>query len=79
MNEVEKNLGKLSVVRWKKHTLLGINIEIKDNTIKVDMVEQLEDCIEMFGGDVSTSVTSQTNKILSEVREYAKQLSDNKG
>ena len=79
MNEVEKNLGELSVVRWNKHTFLGINIKIKDNTIKVDMFEQLEDCIEMFGEDVNTSVTSQANKILSEVREYAKQLSEKKG
>ena len=45
INEVEKNLGELSVVIWKKHTFLVINIEIKDNTIKVDMVEQLEDSI----------------------------------
>ena len=58
MNEAEKNLGEISVVIWNKNTFLGINIEIKYSTIKVDMFEQLEDCIEMFGEDVSTSVTS---------------------
>ena len=41
INEVKKHFGDLSIVRRNKHTFLGTNIEIKDSTIKVDMVEQL--------------------------------------
>ena len=66
-------------MRGNKHTFLGIYIEIKYNTIHVDMVKQLEDCIEMSGEDVSTPIKYPANKILFEVREDAKQLSENKG
>ena len=48
INEEKKHFGEVSVVRGKNHTFLGTNIEIQDITIKVDMVEQLEDFIEMF-------------------------------
>ena len=41
--------------------------------------EQLEECIEMIGEDISTSVTSpETNKLF-EVREDCEQLSDKNG
>ena len=49
INKIKKNYGDLSVVRGNKHNLLGMNIYIKDNIIQVDMVEQLEECITMFG------------------------------
>ena len=50
-NEGKKHFGELTVVRGNKHAFLVINIQIKDNTIQVDMVEQLEECIEIFGED----------------------------
>ena len=65
-------------MRGNNHTFLVINIEIKDNTIQVYMVKQLEECIESFGEDVSTLVTSPATKNLFEVREDVKQLSENK-
>ena len=58
INEVKKHFEELSVVRDNRHTLLGVNIEIKDKTIQDNLVEQLEECIEMFGEDISTLVTS---------------------
>ena len=46
------------------HTFLGTNIDIKENTLKFDIVKKLEECIEMFGEDVSMSITSlATNKL----------------
>ena len=45
INEVKKHFGELSVVRGVDNNFLGINIEIKDNTIQVNLVEQLEECI----------------------------------
>ena len=47
--------------------------------IQVDMVEKLEECIEMFGKDVSKSVTYPATKKLFEVREDSEKLSDKKG
>ena len=52
---------------------------MRDNITQVNMDEQLEDCIEMFGADVSTLVTSLATKKVSEVREDVNQMSDNKG
>ena len=43
------------------------------------MVEQLEECIEMFGEDVSALVKYLATKKLFKVSEYSKQRSDNKG
>ena len=40
---MKKYLEDLSIVIGNKHTLLGINIEIKESIIQVDMVEQLEE------------------------------------
>ena len=54
--------GKLSIMIGNNNTFLGMNIEIKDSTIQVDMVKQLEECIEIFGEDVSTLVTSPETK-----------------
>ena len=42
INEVKKHFGEMSVVRGNKHNLLGVNIEIKESTIQVDMVKHLE-------------------------------------
>ena len=44
--------------------------------IQVDMVKRLEECMEIFGEDVSTLVTSPATKKFFEGREDAKQLSD---
>ena len=56
-----------------------MNIDIKGNTIKDDMVKQLEECIEMFVDGVSMSVTSPATKKLFEVRKDAKTFSEKKG
>ena len=64
INEVRKNSGELSVGRGNKHAFLGNNIYIKYSTIPVDVVKQLEDCIEIL---VRTSVCQShpcNNKIV---------------
>ena len=65
IKKLKKHFGNISVVRGNKHIFSGVNIEIKDKIIKIDMVKQLEDCIAMFGGNASTSMSSlATNKFL---------------
>ena len=49
ISNVKKVFGDIYVVRGNQNTLLGINIEIKENIIHVDMVKQLEECIEILG------------------------------
>ena len=65
-------------MRGNRHNFLGFNIYIKDSTIQVNMVKKLEECIEMFGEDISTLITYPATKKLFEVREYAEQLSEKK-
>ena len=45
INEVKKSYGELSVVRGKKHTFTIMYIQIKDSTIKFDVVKRLKECI----------------------------------
>ena len=37
----KEKIGYLSVVRGNKHTFLGVNIEINNNIIHIDIVEKL--------------------------------------
>ena len=64
INELKKHFGDLYVVGGNMHNFLGTNIEKKDRMAQVNMVEKLEDCIEMFGEDVSTLVTYPATKKL---------------
>ena len=78
INGMKKYVRELSIVIVNKHTFLGINIEIQDSTIQFSIVENLEECIEIFGEDVSTLVTYPATNIFFKVREDAKQLIDKK-
>ena len=49
INRLKKKIGDLSVVRENLHTFLGMKKEIKYNIIQVGVVEQLEECIAIFG------------------------------
>ena len=53
INEVKKKIGELSLVRGGGHAFLVMNIEIKYSMIQVNMVKQLEECINFL---VRTSV-----------------------
>ena len=56
-------------MRGKKHTLPGMNIEIKDNIIHIYMVKYMRKCMKMFGEDDSVPVLSLETKNIPEVRE----------
>ena len=62
INEVKNCFVELYIVRSNKHTFLRMNVEIKEIMIQVYMVKYLEECIGMFGDDVSTLVTSTETK-----------------
>ena len=48
INDAKKVFGELSIVRGNKNTFLVISIDIKDITTQVDMVKQMEECINIF-------------------------------
>ena len=62
INEVKKSFGEISVVRGNKRAFLRTNIKIKDNTIQIGIIKNLEECIEMFGEGVSKMVTYPATK-----------------
>ena len=71
---MKKHFGDLKVSRGKKHTFLGMNIEILDKKIQIDMREQLQEAIGMFPGNTSMKVSSPASRYLFQVDDNAKQL-----
>ena len=60
INDLKKNFGELVVTRGKKHTLLGININItEDKMVKIEIKEHLLEAIEAFGENIDEKVTTQ--------------------
>ena len=68
INKVKKHIVELSILIGNKHTILDMNIEVRDNIIQVDMVKKLKECKTIFVEDISTSVSSPETKKLFEVR-----------
>ena len=46
--KIEQKFDKMTVSYGKRYTYLGMNFEIKNNTVVMEMVEYLEDCIRDF-------------------------------
>ena len=46
LDEISKNFGDLSITRGNKHNFLGMNIEIKDRKVYIDMEHQVEEALE---------------------------------
>ena len=47
---IDDKFGDTTVHRGKKHTLLGIDIQLKDDgTVEISMDDYVTECIETFG------------------------------
>ena len=54
-----KDFGKLSIIRGKDHTFLGMDIKIRDNKkIKIDTIEKTREAIAWIGEEIEKSVFS---------------------
>ena len=53
---IKKYFGDFSIVRGGKHTFLGMSIEIKNNVIHIDMVQNMKECMTVFGEDNKTVI-----------------------
>ena len=49
INDISKHFGKLTVSRGKKHDYLGMNIELKDRKVHIEMRHQLLEALEWGG------------------------------
>jgi len=77
INDINKHFGELVVTRGKKHCFLGMNLEIKDIKIEMDMVEQIREAIETFGEDISEKVVTPAARRLHYVDKDDEQLGEN--
>jgi hypothetical protein len=53
LDEIKKHFGELVISRGDKHDLLGMHVEMnqKDRTLEIQMKDQLQEAIDMFGKD----------------------------
>ena len=59
LDQIASHFGELSITRGTKHDFLGMNIEIEDRKIYIDMYHQVEEALE-WGGSASRHQTSHT-------------------
>ena len=63
IRDINENFGPLSVVRGRKHTFLGMDIEFYENgTFSISMQDYLQEAIDDFGEDLRFTVKSAATK-----------------
>ena len=75
LNLIQSKFGKLTITRGKKHEYLGMSIELGVKKFEVNMKQQILEAIEMFGEDLSGTVSSPCSRHLLDVRDEAEELS----
>jgi len=73
---IESKFGKMTVTRGKKHTYLGIQFELKDNRVHINMKEYLQECIDSYGESIMCNATTPATKQLMEVNENSEKLEE---
>ena len=75
IEEIKKHFGDLKVNRGNIHDFLGMKIKINGNkTISLDMKDQINEALEMFGEKIEGPISSPATKLLQYVKEDSKQL-----
>mmetsp|Transcript_23122 Transcript_23122/g.32572 ORF Transcript_23122/g.32572 Transcript_23122/m.32572 type:complete len:141 (-) Transcript_23122:938-1360(-) len=65
---IGEEFGDLTIIRGKKHTLLGMNITINDDgTIGIDMSEYIKEIIHNCGINLTSGETSPAKKDIFDV------------
>jgi hypothetical protein len=80
LDEIKKHFGELVISRGNKHDLLGMHMEMNrsNRTVEIEMKDQLQEAIDMFGEDVDKTVVTPALKNLFDVNESAAQLDDDR-
>jgi len=71
---IESKFGKMTVTRGQKHTYLGIEFEIKNKRVHINMKEYLQECIDSYGESIMCNATTPATKELMEVNENSQRL-----
>ena len=79
LDTIKTHFGEIQITRGKKHTFLGMNIQItEDKKIEIEMEDKLVEAIELFGEELEGKVTSPAQHHLFQVNENADPLDKNK-
>ena len=75
IHELENYFGTFTVTRGKKHSYLGMNIEVReDKKIALDMIEEIKKIIEGFSETITGSVTSPATRDFYNTALFSKSL-----
>jgi Reverse transcriptase (RNA-dependent DNA polymerase). len=67
---IKGKLGKMKVLRGKKHEFLGMKISLRgDGTVSIDMKDYVKKAIQEFLVDIVKNVATPANRFLFEVRD----------
>ena len=76
IEEIEKQHGKMTITRGKKHVFVGMDIEfIGDGKVKIMLQDYIKECIDASGMDVSEGAKTPATKNLFEIDELDQELS----
>jgi len=73
---IESKFGKMTVTRGKKHTYLGIDFEIKNEKVHINMKAYLQECIDSYGESIMCNATAPATKELMYVNEESQRLEE---
>ena len=78
LDTIKTHFGEIKITRGKKHTFMGVNIQItEDKKIEIEMEDQLMEAIEIFGEELEGKVTSPAQHHLFQVNKDAELLDKN--
>ena len=79
MLEILNNkFNQMTITRGRKHTYLGMNFELKNGKVEMEMKGYLEECIQAYGEVIVSVASTPANKSLMIVNEESMRLEENK-
>jgi hypothetical protein len=77
LESIEKKFGKMSITRGKKHSFIGMDIDILENKkLKILMKGHIEEAINNFNEEITRTAPTPARKDLFEIDENSERLSD---
>lgn len=77
--DIEKNVGKITVMEGNKHTFLGMDVKFCDNgTMTIDMKGYVEEILQDFPDKIRSTATSPAKNDLSTVDHSSPRLDEGK-
>jgi len=76
VSKLEEYFGEMNVSRGKNHTYLGIDFEIRDRKVILNMKKYLQECVDALGEAVNTNAATPANVNLMVINEESEVLDE---